>query len=785
MVVWGQVSGAVHIRPVRVGMAFKPSMDSLHRAVEQATSAWGGVYYPFLSSEDDKTVHRLANALSVDVIHAVDAEPASERLAELPGYQWQGFPSSGLFGPPGEGISPQLLGPEGLLDDPRNGRLVLPRWDPTDPLSGLYAVWHGHYGNSEYERALAARFAAAAKELPVGATDPQIPDITGQLTPIGLTGVDIEHTGLDSSTGIIALDAQDPVHLIAFWNLRACGAQVFPWPLGHGERLAQAADLWLQHVLDGGEVRRRRSGAGEEREPCVDVWMRQRQQAVPDPLMAVLRERGVAALPWAWEDHWGVLRGWTGSHPLRTDSSRTFSIPVTPNEHTVVLPMPPVGPPAWRRGRRQAGTVAAQVDIFSQSGLGPDWTVIVPNVRDVAALLTNFPTVLEAFHRPTHSGRALGVQADADSVLIDPVRSFSVFERLLDGSGWVCRHTDTGRFASRLVELLGGIGSEAGNQPAVRAVLHEAARTPRGKPIAALIQTASRQQGSWPGPFSSPASQASYPKRVVYDLLARQLLRPLLPIKCPRCATESLMRPEDLAVEVRCEMCSEGFPLGLALGLSGGRVDWLYRLAGNVPVDRLAETLPVMASLTVLSLYRRLSPTTVPHVLGLQLTGPNRSWEADIDITLTVDDGGLPLVVVGEVKSHRDPIDGNDLANLARVQQYLRGKNIECFVLAATLRDRLQPQEHTALRAFCENPPDTVYRRSSSVDPVMPIVLTGRDLSAPQHSDEHPMSWRRPGSEGIFGMVGLATESCRRNLGLAEVGHQPTTNGVSWRPRWT
>jgi hypothetical protein len=765
-------------------MVFKPSTDSVRRAVEQATSTWGGMYHPFLSPEDEATARLLANALSVDVLYAVDAEPVSERLAQLSGYWWRGgLPEWGPFDPPREGIVTRLLGPDWLLDDPGGGRLDLPRWDPADPLSGLYAVWYGQYGGSDYESGLASRFASVAEEVLLAPTDRRIPDTSGGLTPIGLTGVDIQYTGGSRATGIMVLDAQDPLDLVRFWNLRACGGDVFPWPLGHGERFAQAAELWLQYALDSGRVGRVRSSTDQDLGPRLEVWVRDRQQALPDPLVTVLRERGVTALPMSWNDRRVVLGGWTGSHPLRTEFSRTFSITVASHEPSAALPIPLVGPPSWRRGRHSAGTVAAQVDVYSEAGLGPDRTVTVPNIRDLAALLMyDYGDPSEPFHRPTGDGRAVGVRVDADAVLLEPVRSFAVFERLFDGSGWTCSHSDSGRFASRLIELLGGTGSQAGNQPAVRAVLNEAARTPRGRPFDALVQTARQHQGPWPGPFSSPTGRSNYPRNVILHLLARKLLRPLLPVKCPRCATESTIPPDDLADEIRCEMCSETFPLGLALGLAGRRLDWRYRLAGNVSPNRLAETLPLMATLTILSTYRQLSPTTVPHVLGLQLTALNRSCE--VDVALALNDGGVPLVVVGEVKSQRDPIDAEDLANLASVQHHLRSKNIECFVLAATLRDTFDPEELTALRGFCENPPDPVYRRASRLDPVLPIVLTGRDLSTPEHSDDHPMSWKRPGSGTILGMIGRAAESCRRNLGLADISYEPTTDGRGWQLNW-
>jgi hypothetical protein len=226
-----------------------------------------------------------------------------------------------------------------------------------------------------------------------------------------------------------------------------------------------------------------------------------------------------------------------------------------------------------------------QVDIYWESGFAPDWTIKVPNIRELGPLLMqDLGDPAEPFRRPTHNGRAMGVQIDADTVLVDPVRSFSVFERILDGSEWTCSQSDNGRFASRLMELLGGIDSQAGNQPAVREVLKKAARTPHGAPFDSLIKIAEQYQGAWPGPFSSPAAQVSYPKSVVLRLLAQKLLRPVLPVRCPHCATQSTVRPDDLADEIRCEMCSSTFALGLALGVAGPKANWKYRLQSFVVV---------------------------------------------------------------------------------------------------------------------------------------------------------------------------------------------------------
>jgi hypothetical protein len=263
---------------------------------------------------------------------------------------------------------------------------------------------------------------------------------------------------------------------------------------------------------------------------------------------------------------------------------------------------------------------------------------------------------------------------------------------------------------------------------------------------------------------------------MVYELLRRKLLLPGHRIKCPACGTEITVRPEDLAIDLTCEMCSEAFPLGFALGVKGSaRNDWVYRLAGNVSVERIREVMPIMATFATLSMSDS-EPSTLPHILGLEVSGPQNKCE--IDLVLCLDDRGIPVVVIGEIKSYRDVIDATDVANLHRVQHHLRSTGIECVILVATGRESLTDEERTTLRSFCRNLPNPLHR-DGFVIPLMPIVLTGQDLSAPPHTEQHPQAW--PSLEGWRGVVDLAAESCHRNLGEFQAAE---TDTGTWQLTW-
>lgn len=714
MAVPGQVSGSIILRPVRLGLVFKPTMASLRRAVEDATFVWGGMYHAFVSPDKADESLSLARRLGVDALWPIDEDYLSQDLCNSEGFRW-----SALEGPFEYSTGPLdagLLDAGWLLDDSSAERFVLPCWSDEDLLQDLFAAWFGTYGDSERSRGVNSAFTQRAEKLTIDPTD-SIPAIPDGLWPIDVTALEIDYRGSDGSCGVVVLDPENPQDLVQFWNLRATGNLVFPWPIGFESRVQAAGDAWLQHALANNRVRRPQSGAGTNLGPSVDVWLGEGQSDTPAGLTSMLQRHGIRAHPGMLGEPWG----WTGHHPLATNLSRTFSSPVDPGEHAFSVPLPPFWPSLARRGRR-SGIVAAQLSGVTGANLGPFWTANIPNVRDLWTLLDRYWNVGEPFQYPIADGVAVGVSAASDSVTIGLVPSFSIFERLLRDSGWKCSQSDDGRFATQLIELLGGAGGNAANQPAVREVIRKAARTERGSPMQALVQVAKDNKGSWPSALLS-IRHAEYPARVVNYLLLRKILHPVLPVKCPNCATTSSLRPDDLATELRCPMCSEPFPLGFAFGAAGQRPAWSYRLAANVPEDRLSGALPVMATVNVLSSFGSLMSRSAPHVLGLQIDGSDISCE--IDVALATNDGGSPVLIMGEVKS-LGAIDSNDLANLRKVQQFLRTKKIDCYVLAATLRGSLSAEEIADLRAFCEGS-ETVLARYS-LEPLLPIVLTGNDL---------------------------------------------------------
>jgi ribosomal protein S27E len=765
----GHMNGTVHLRPARAGLLVKAEGDGFLRAVELASSVWGGKYFPIFAPSDRTEDLRYLEALSVDFLHAVDTDPDLESFAKTTGFQWRGGPGWGPFDSSEGRLANRLLDPTWLLPQLSRQHRSLPVWADDDPLSSIFAAWFGRYGPSEFERSLEAIFAEGADRVEVASCDP-LPKLAGAVTPIQLTSLDIRYTGDGESATIVVFGPGDNNAPFVLWNLQARGGSVFPWPVGYETSFTGSLEAWLDDAQASQHLGIYQSGDGSHRAHYVGLFNLDGSEDVPDAITSIAEARELVV-----STHGAMPPGgWSDVHPMSTEFRRSFSIEVSNQEQSIRVPVPhaePVG--GWRDHR--PGVIALDVTIHNEDGR-PGFTMAIPRIRELSSLLQNYLNIPEPFHRPGGDGRILGADITEPEIKIAFVSSLDIFAELL-GTDWKCSQSDNGRLTTRLIEVLGGASSTAANQPSIREVLTQAGLSPRGKPLPALIERARSSQGPWPGLLSNPQRTRQYPSQVTKWLINQKILKPVLPVKCPSCATETTFTAEDLSTVVECELCSETFPLGFALAQESHN-EWLYRLTGNVDPKKMAEALPIMAAMTILSGYRRLSTSSVPNVLGLKITS-GKKWSCELDIAAFVECGGPSVAVVGEVKSFRDSIDESDIANLVRVQERLRSKHIECVILGATLREQLDSEEISAFRALCENAPDSINRRNST-GLVLPIVLTRKDLSVPYFDENHPTKWGDPGG----GLSELATESCRRNLGLTDLQHEWTGSQWSWRPVW-
>lgn len=99
------------------------------------------------------------------------------------------------------------------------------------------------------------------------------------------------------------------------------------------------------------------------------------------------------------------------------------------------------------------------------------------------------PVPLEPYVRPIPRGVAKAVEATSDTVTLWFMSSEKILTAIAGRAGLSASAGPTRQLMARLIEMLGGLSSDsAANQPAVRAVLEAASKSPFGKPVAALVQ---------------------------------------------------------------------------------------------------------------------------------------------------------------------------------------------------------------------------------------------------------------------------------------------------------
>ncbi|MFJ2638116.1 hypothetical protein [Streptomyces sp. NPDC087511] len=710
--------------------------------------------------------------MGIDIFHPLSASP-SETAAIPEHLRWQHSQGS-PFGSTTEVPHIGVLGVHWLLDDPQaTQRLILPEWAEADPLAPLFDVWFGRYQEHALDQLIPGPVRnAEALVLDSNTPLPDLTDGTRFATPLRLTSRGIAFDTESPKALLMVIDVHQPIDLIEFWNLRAAGQDVFPWPIGHGERVVNAAAHWLRRVRAADLLPYTMRGDRSDRRPYLCVYTQHHH--LPAELGSMLRDTQLIARI----EHQPAVGTLRGHHPLHTYSGATFAYPAPRGRSFLSLPMPTFGPPPWRPDRHATGIVAAQITFAEAATDDPDCQATAPNIPAINRMCVEPESLCGApFQRICRGGRVMGVNISDENIHLGVFSAKRILAEIFDATPWSPHQYRGSQRVVGLIDQLGGFGSVAASEPALRDVLFTAARCPTdGVDKGKLTAAARKGRGSWPGPLASPDERKSYPDDVVRNLHRRGLFDLLIDLECPNCNNRTRVLPHHFKSTTHsCRSCRTEFPLSYWVETNGGRLQHRYRLAEGFDHMLLSQTWPIMSSISLLSHYHQpalpwgISPRFAAATMSCHVNVEIRqdSTEREIDFVVVADHDPRPAVILGEAKGglgveQGNLIDSNDLALLTAVQEQLRSTGIETFVLVAVMRKQLEDSERQALRELCRTPPMTIHTASGYVRPVFPIVLTGNDLSTPSGDPDHPLKWHCMHGD----LTDLALESCRRHLGL-------------------
>jgi hypothetical protein len=353
------VSGRVTLRPIRLGLVIDPSsINSLMRAIERATSFWGGVYYPIFDPSNGATiVVRQAEAFDVDCLVAVGDDPSATALTETPGFQWQNPMGSALgHGALARGAGTHSEHPmpaSALYEWYRANRhpyrpASMVTWDRDDERDHLLTAWFGRFGHTPAERLSDALMYDTADPLSLQSSFPPHPMMI--TTQLDVTREDINFTRGWPKRGVAVIDPSDVGDLRAFWNLRAAGNTVFPWCERWGEEMTPRLGEWIRHL---------RPSVTTAGDPGFHVWARGR--VVPAEIQPLLSEDSLIST--LDVDYWSTP-GLTTRHVSQ------FNLDVDPSTSGVRVVVPQLDFLPRLPDRYGMGMVAANGHFGSDGGTG-------------------------------------------------------------------------------------------------------------------------------------------------------------------------------------------------------------------------------------------------------------------------------------------------------------------------------------------------------------------------------------------------------------------------------
>ena len=198
--------------------------------------------------------------------------------------------------------------------------------------------------------------------------------------------------------GVVVMDARNVSHLVAFWNLRACGQEVFPWAEDHADLLEEPLRQWLDEVTSGRQGFRpaawpvRVASAREPPTPCAPA-----QPAGSDGDRFRLMPQPHYVDPHA-------------CGPLMTSHVRRFAAD-TGQAGDAVIPLPVLDFLPRRTSWTDLGMVAADIEVWSE----PPDPAGDRDRRPGRPLHRPSPASYMPFTRPRARGRVIPVRvSDGD-----------------------------------------------------------------------------------------------------------------------------------------------------------------------------------------------------------------------------------------------------------------------------------------------------------------------------------------------------------------------------------
>jgi hypothetical protein len=732
----------VRYRPVRIGFCVQQgSLNDLDRAIRLAYTFWGGRFNPMIpvgsSDDENKLARALIDVFHVDVLYAVSSLPAVESfITSFPHLPWPNFERELYLDSPRGKVASfiDVYHPlrnlfEKHIKDKSEPRVssTLYEWSAADPLGHVLLATFGAYPPGEEIGKDYSDFFVTnlrGKRVAIGEADALPADSYKMFTPSALSTFDLDSSGFSGrgNPGFYVGHAGSFEDLINFWNLRAANIELLFYDPAHASRFAALKDTYLARL------RSRPAGPGEQDRiewlGRIALWSRS---------MEILK-----GLDFGHGVAWSVLRDegiWNGLNVVPrtvyigeqsalasvTDSgtrpSISFQLPTKPffedvglYRQSVVVSLSPVG------------------DLFGQE----EFTLKPPHIPEINEYYGREAHFLHTTVRSEPEGLGVITHLTSNDLRMRALQVRGLVAEVFRAFGMKAEPSRSGLITRRLINQMGGVqGCRVFKITGVRNLIDKYG------PLGSFTRSGAVQAIGQNDPRTGLPNFADFEKLFIehreqprltpehaFEYLVRNgVFRAGLRLDCPYCQLDFWLPLDDIATDVKCELCGHSFNITDQLHDR----DWAYRRSGlfgredhqegSIPVAVTLQQLDTALSDKIYTTAMSIAPVTAdvaPCETDFVIVG-RHSYEHKVPMA------------IGECKARKE-ITEQDVQNLRRVADAFARTRIEPFIIFAKTTPFTQEEVTRCRAAQGEYSSRVILLSARELEPYFVYERTAREF---------------------------------------------------------
>jgi hypothetical protein len=740
----------VAYRPIRIGWCVREgNWDHVRKALRLTHTLWGGRYNPIIPVDNRSLASDLVNLFRVDALFPLaDNDDSLKKFVEA--FPWLPWPSfhKGLFVQGSAGTVATFLDiyhpVRHLFDDYIKGRtdrqFVATQfsWENGDPLADVFLCTFGQYPSKkeiskDYDDFVTQNLRAVRVKLKL--TEELSPDIFQAFTLSTLTGhmLEWEVPPREANAGLYVGSSTKFEDIVNFWNIRATDAQVFFFDPAQEQRIGKSMDQFVQG-LD------RRAGSSASWTDRPPIW------ALAGEL-AHNRFKANAVRHDVTADTWNGYNLKPARFYIGEKYSLLASLDETIPEPSLSIQLPEK--PFFAEPEFHVQELAVEIWVISSLRNQSEFVFDTPFIPEMNVVYGRNLSLEWNKARAETPGISIITGATSDHITLRSVLKHRLMSAIFETFGMKAELSKPGRIAMRLIQQMGGIqGCRVFKIPGVRDLIAKfGPQTPFTR--SGAVQTIGRndptgapQFSEYEGLYIEFREQGPLkPEHAFTFLLKRGVFQTGLSLVCPNCELDSWTQLDDLATEIKCELCGKQFLITPQLRDR----DWNYRRSGLFGRDNHQEgTIPVAVSLqqidtvlhsAILSTNMDLSPKTATIE------------ECETDLVV-IEQGYLEdkvSIAIGECKTGGLEISEEDVRKLSKVADALDRDHLESYIIFSKLAPFSEAEVERCRRAQTldryrvillsnrELEPYFVYERTEKEFAIRSTAISLEDLAAATH----------------------------------------------------